>query len=230
MTPERFRRLRAALDRRQPDLTLLAENVHKTHNLSALLRTCDAVGVPVVHAVSGDGTVQRHRRVSGGSRHWVDVRVHDSVERACASLKADGFEILAAHFSARAVDFRTIDYTRPSAILLGSELTGVSAHAAALADRHIVIPMRGMVASLNVSVAAAVILYEAERQRSAAGCYGGCRLSAEARERTLFEWCYPRIAAACREKEVPYPALDAEGGLLDNPLLIPRRRGRDCRT
>ncbi|MGH8496407.1 MAG: tRNA (guanosine(18)-2'-O)-methyltransferase TrmH [Gammaproteobacteria bacterium] len=230
MTPERFRKLRTALDRRQPDLALIAENVHKSHNLSALLRTCDAVGVPVVHAVSDDGAVQRHRGISGGSRHWVEVRVHESVAAACATLESAGFEILAAHFSAQAVDYRSIDYTRPSAILLGSELDGVSAPAAALADRHIVIPMHGMVASLNVSVAAAVILYEAERQRVAAGCYGKCRLKPDVRARILFEWCYPRIAASCRLKGVPYPSLDTDGSLRKNPLLNARRRDRDCRT
>lgn len=213
MTPERFRKLCAALDRRQPDLTVLAENVHKSHNLSALLRTCDAVGIQEMHAVSDDGAVQRHHRISGGSGRWVDARVHANLETACALLKATGFDIMAAHFSVTAVDFRSIDYTRPSAILLGSELAGVSPAGAALADRHIIIPMRGMVASLNVSVAAAVILYEAERQRTAAGLYAHRRMAPDARARMLFEWCYPRVAATCRRNRLPYPPLDFEGEL-----------------
>ncbi len=200
---------------------MLAENVHKSHNLSALLRTCDAVGIQAMHAVSDDGAVQHHHRVSGGSGRWVDVRVHASLETACAELKAAGFDILAAHFSATAVDFRSIDYTRPSAILLGSELAGVSPAGAALADRHIIIPMRGMVASLNVSVAAAVILYEAERQRNTAGLYAHSRLAPEARARMLFEWCYPRVAAACRLNRSPYPPLDFEGELRRDPRSRP---------
>jgi tRNA (guanosine-2'-O-)-methyltransferase len=222
VTPQRFRTLRAALDRRQPDLTLLAENVHKPHNLSALMRTCDAVGIHEVHAVSAGGEVLRHHRVSGGSRRWLRVRVHDSIEAACAWLRRSGFQILAAHLAAPAIDFRTADYTGPSAVLVGAELAGVSAQAAALADRQICIPMRGVVASLNVSVAAAVILYEAERQRQTAGLYDRPRLDDAEYANTLFEWCHPRAAAACRRQGLAYPALDAEGQPLDNPFLRPR--------
>lgn len=218
VTPERFRTLRAALDRRQPDLTLLAENVHKPHNLSALLRSCDAVGIHELHAVSESGDVPRHHMVSGGSGRWVQVRVHENVQAACTALKAIGFEILAAGFAAQAVDYRSVDYTRPSAIMLGSELRGISSMASALADRHIVIPMRGMVASLNVSVAAAVILYEAERQRAAAGLYRRPRLDPGEYARTLFEWCHPRVAAACRRQGLPYPALTEDGQPAQNPF------------
>ena len=218
MTPQRFRTLRAALDRRQPDLTLLAENVHKPHNLSALLRTCDAVGIHEVHAVSAGGEVLRHHRVSGGSRRWLRVRVHDSIEAACLWLKRSGFQILAAHLAAPAVDFRTADYTGPSAILVGAELAGVSAQAATLADRQIYIPMRGVVASLNVSVAAAVVLYEAERQRQAAGLYARPRLDDDEYARTLFEWCHPRAAAACRRQGLSYPPLDPNGQPAGNPF------------
>lgn len=211
MTPRRLARLRAVLDRRQPDLTLLAENVHKPHNLSALLRTCDAVGIHEVHAVSEGGEVLRHHRISGGTRRWVRVRVHDTVETACEWLRRAGFEILAASPGAAAIDYRAAGYTRPSAILVGAERTGVSPRAAALADRQIVVPMRGMAASLNVSVAAAAILYEAASQREAAGLYGNSRLDPDEYARTLFEWCHPRIAAACRRRGKPYPALGADG-------------------
>lgn len=214
MRPERFATLKRVLDRRQPDLTVLMDNVHKSHNLAAVLRTCDAVGVLAVHAVSPQGEVQKHHMRAGGSSRWMPVHVHPDVATACTVLKAQGFTILAAHLSPRARDYREFDYTRPTAIVLGAELYGVSEDAARLADAHACIPLHGHVASLNVSVAAGVILYEAERQRALAGLYDAPRLDPATYERLLFEWAYPRIAAACRRQGRPYPLLDAEGFLL----------------
>jgi len=211
MTPERFAKLKAVLAQRQPDLTVLAEDVHKSHNISAVLRTCDAVGIPELHAVSPGGAFARHRMVSGGSRKWVATRQHRDIEGAVDHLHSNGFQVVAAHLSGTSADYRSWDFTRPTALLLGAELLGVSDRAAALADRHLVVPMRGLVESLNVSVAAAVILYEAARQRELAGMYASCRLAPEAFRDLLFEWSYPAAAKLCRAKGIPYPALDADG-------------------
>jgi tRNA (guanosine-2'-O-)-methyltransferase len=126
--------------------------------------------------------------------------------------------LLAAHLSDEARDYRDFDYTRPTAFLLGSELWGVSTRAAALADAHVVIPMEGLVNSLNVSVAAALLLYEARRQREAAGYYDACRLPPEVYSRTLFEWSHPEIARRCRERGLPYPPLTEDGDLAGNPF------------
>ena len=113
------------------------------------------------------------------------------------------------------MDFREIDYTKPTAILLGQEKFGITPEALALADHHIVIPMVGMVQSLNVSVAAAAILYEAQRQRELAGCYQrGCPLDAEEQNAILFEGGYPIYAQLCKEKEMPYPPLGSQGEIL----------------
>ncbi len=218
MTPERFRLLQAVLAQRQPDLTVLAENVHKSHNVSALIRTCDAVGVMQLNAVSDGGEFRRHHMVSGGSKKWVDVRLHDDIESAVATLHGDGFSILAAHLSDQAVDFRTADYTAPTAVLMGSELVGVSKQAAELADGHIVIPMQGLVASLNVSVAAALILFEAQRQRLAAGQYEQCKIPEHQYETLLFEWAHPDIARRCKDRGLSYPKLNNEGDLVENPF------------
>jgi len=226
MTPERFARLRAVLDRRQPDLTVLCEDVHKSHNISAILRSCDAVGVPELHAVSPGGEWSRHRGISGGSRKWVRSRVHRDLEAAVSDLKKLDFQIVAAHFSNQSVDYRGWDYTRPTAILLGAERLGVSAQAAALADAHIVVPMRGLVESLNVSVAAAVILYEAARQREDAGFYDRPRLDEARYRELLFEWSYPAAARHCQAKGLPYPALDAQGFIQRRELAGALRRDR----
>lgn len=213
MTPARYRKLRRVLDRRQPDLTLLTENVHKSHNISAILRTADAVGIYEAHAISEGGEFPRHHMASAGSRKWVEICTHRDLGSALRHLRSAGHQILAAHFSDTSVDFREIDYTGPTAILLGSELWGVSREAAESADRHIVIPMQGMVASLNVSVATALILYEAQRQREAAGLYDETRLDPELYRQKLFEWCYPEVAEQLRKDGRPYPELDADGYL-----------------
>jgi tRNA (guanosine-2'-O-)-methyltransferase len=214
MTPERFHRLASVLDRRQPDLTLVMENVNKPHNFSAVLRTCDAVGVLEAHAITPGGMLKVANAVAQGTKRWLRVRTHTSVLEAFDHLHDRGFQILAAHLDERAVDFRSADYTRPTAILLGEELDGVSAEAAARADGVVVIPMAGMVASLNVSVAAALILFEAQRQRAAAGFYDHRRLDDDAYRRLLFEWAYPKHAARCRRRGVAYPDLGGDGELL----------------
>jgi tRNA (guanosine-2'-O-)-methyltransferase len=230
MTPERFARLNAVLDRRQPDLTVLGEDVHKSHNIAAILRTCDAVGVMALHAVSPGGQFPRHRLVSGGSRKWVRTRLHRDIRSAVEHLKSEEFHIVAAHVSRQAEDYRNWDYTRPTAILVGAELVGVSEQAAALADAHLYIPMRGHVASLNVSVAAAILLYEAARQREAAGLYARCRLDPATRRDLLFEWAYPAAARHCRTRGIPYPDLDAEGFLVTRKALASALRAERART
>lgn len=217
MTPQRYHRLVSVLDRRQPDLTVLMDNVHKDHNFSAVLRTCDAVGVFAAHGVWPNPRYRPSPGISAGAGKWVTVHTHPTLEEAMTALRGQGFRILAATLSARAVDYRGVDYTRPTAILVGAEKFGVSPPGLAGADGHIAIPMHGFVESLNVSVATALVLFEAQGQRLRAGLYDRPRLDPETRRRTLFEWGYPLVARACRERGLPYPELDAEGGLVDPP-------------
>jgi tRNA (guanosine-2'-O-)-methyltransferase len=214
-TPKRFHRVREVLDRRQPDLTVLMEDVQIPRNLAALLRTCDAVGVLEAHAVwRAGGQLKISRPASGGTRKWVPVRKHRDLESAVAPLRERGFRILAAHPADRAVDYREVDYTLPTAVLLGQEETGVTSRAVEMADDLVVIPMMGMGLSLNVSVAAALILFEARRQRDAAGLYDRRRLEPEVYDRLLFEWTYPVLARLCKKKKVAYPRLGPEGEIL----------------
>jgi len=200
VTTERLARIRSVLDKRQPDLTVLLERVHKPHNLSAILRSCDAVGVLEAHAVparqgmpdlEAEGlnlASKTHNETSGSAAKWVALHLHNDTRAAFAHLKAQGFRILAAHFSERAEDYRLVDYTLPTCVLLGTERWGVSPEAAEQADKHVIIPMMGMVQSLNVSVAAAVILFEAQRQRLEAGFYDRPRLSPERYQEMLQHW------------------------------------------
>src|SRR5574344_344032 len=214
MNSERFARIRQMLAMRQPDLTLCLEEVHKPHNLAAMIRTCDAVGIPEVHAV-WPHQMRTHNNAAKGSQYWVKLHRHETIEEAVGVLRQQGMQILATHLSPQAVDFRDIDYTLPTAILLGAEKHGISPQALALADRQIVIPMVGMAQSLNVSVASALILYEAQRQRQLAGCYRQeCQLSRTEQDRLLFERGYPLLTRVCRMKHLPYPAIGADGEIL----------------
>jgi len=172
MTPERKARIRAVAARRHPDLTVFVERVHKPHNVAAILRTCDAVGVMTAHAVPAAGGIPALNHTAQGAQRWVELVCHADTPSGLTHLRGQGFQLIAAHVSKSAVDFRQPDYTRPSAFILGTEKFGVSADALALVDQEIVIPMVGMAQSLNVSVATALILYEAQRQRQAAGLTG----------------------------------------------------------
>lgn len=214
-TPQRFHRVRAVLDRRQPDLTILLEDVQVPRNLAAIMRSLDAVGGLEAHAVWPGGRLQISRPASGGNRKWIKVRKHRTLAAALAALQEEGFRVLAAHPTDDAPGFREIDYLRPFALLLGNEDLGVTADALSGADELVTIPMMGMGTSLNVSVAAALILFEAQRQRAAAGFYDAPRLDPESHARLLFEGVYPKLAALCRKRGLAYPRLGPEGEILD---------------
>lgn len=216
MTPERWARLHQVLDRRQPDLTVLLENVHKPRNFHAIVRTADAVGVVQAYAITPLGPLRRHSFVAAGSDRWVGIETFASTAEGGAALRERGFRVVAAHLTDRARDFRELDYTLPTALLLGQEKFGLTAEGEAAADDLVKIPMLGMVGSLNVSVAAALILFEAQRQRQAAGLYDRPRLDETTRRRLLFEWAYPELASWCRRRERPYPALSADGELAES--------------
>ena len=214
MLPRRYHRLKQVLEKRQPDLTVLTEDVHKPHNLSAIIRTCDAVGILDVHSINKTDDFPTFSQVSQGSDKWIFLHTHSNIKGAITHLKNEKFKIYAAHFSDKSVDYRDIDYTQPTAILLGAEKWGVSEEAAHLVDGHIIIPMLGMVQSLNVSVAAAVILFEAQRQRLAKKMYDTTRLNTERYHQILFEWSYPDLAKMYQEKKEFYPVLGENGEIL----------------
>ena len=163
-------KIKAVLAHRQPDLTLVMENIHDPHNVSAVLRSCDAVGVTRVGLLY---TVEKFPRIgrksSSSANKWLERRRHTSVDECYATLRAEGFTVLATHLSTSSVSLYSLDLTRKVALVFGNEHRGVSEEAAAKADANFQIPMVGMIQSLNVSVACAVSLYEVLRQRLAAG-------------------------------------------------------------
>ncbi len=217
LLPRRFERLKAVLDRRMGDLTVLLEHVDKPHNLSAILRTCDAVGAMEAHVVSLPGRLPTFNSTAQGSQKWVPLHRHSSSLEAAQALKAKGFRLYGTHLSVDAVDYRQCDFTGPTAFVLGAEKWGLSEAMAEAVDQAIVIPMGGMVQSLNVSVAAATLLFEALRQREAAGQVprAGEGMDPELYQRQLFEWAYPEVAAWCRREGRPYPALTEDGEIAE---------------
>ena len=220
MTPERCARLDAVLAMRQPDLTVFAENLHKPRNFSAMVRSCDAVGINEMHVLPGEDDLRTHWNTSQGAEKWMNIRTHDSPEVACRYLKSKAFQLVAAHLSDTAVDYHEVDYTQPIALVLGTELFGVSDTTLSFVDQLISIPMMGVTQSLNVSVACAVVLYEAQRQRQAEGMYDSCQLDKETLEKQRFEWLHPVLTDYCQRHGLTYPALD-EAGDLAEPMPKP---------
>lgn len=210
MSIERYERIRQMLNMRQSDLTVCLEQVTKPHNVSAVLRTCDAVGVHKIHAVR-EQSANLRKGTAMGSQIWVKIQPHKTIQKAVSEFKEKGMQVLVTHLDENACDFRAIDYTKPTAVLLGQEKFGATPEAIALADQSIVVPMVGMVQSLNVSVAAAVVMYEAQRQRQQAGMYGGTNKDEQECQDVLFEGGFPLLFAECKRRNLAFPKIDSQG-------------------
>jgi tRNA (guanosine-2'-O-)-methyltransferase len=210
MTASRYQKIRDVLSQRQTDLTLLLEEVHKPHNVSAVIRSADAIGVHNIHGVWEDNNTLR-KGTSLGSQIWVKIHQHKCVKSAISHLKQQDMQVLVTHLDESAVDFRSIDYTKPTAIIMGQEKTGATDEAVALADQSIVVPMVGMVQSLNVSVASAIILYEAQRQRHTAGMYNKPSINEQESQEILFEGGFPVLFNECVRRNLPFPIINDKG-------------------
>lgn len=192
-TERRRQRIDEVLARRQPDLTIVLENIHDPHNVSAVLRSCDAVGVLTAHTIYTEELPPDRayaRTTSGSAAKWIDIRRHDSVERCYSELHTAGFQILVTALAEHAVDLIDLDLTQPTALVFGNEMRGVSAEALAGADGAVTIPMQGMIESLNISVACAVCLFEAMRQRRLCGAYDSPKVSDAERELLATRWLH----------------------------------------
>jgi tRNA (guanosine-2'-O-)-methyltransferase len=164
--------IEAVLAKRQPDLTLVLDNIHDPHNVAAILRSCDAFGVGAVHLhYTYEAYPDLSRRSSGSARKWVEVERHRDGAAMAARLREAGYRLIGAGACPGARPLPEWDLTGPTAIVLGNEHRGIETGLAEGIEDHLYIPMLGMVRSLNVSVAAAIILYEAWRQREAKSMY-----------------------------------------------------------
>jgi tRNA (guanosine-2'-O-)-methyltransferase len=190
-TERRLDKISKVARNRQPSLFVVLENIHDPHNVSAIYRTCDAVGAPVVGLLYTQEAFPKISKITSASaRKWVDTQRYISVDACYSELRAGGFKILATVLDESAQSIYNLDLTGRVAVILGNEHRGVSDEAAEKADAKIYIPMRGMIQSLNVSVAAAVTLFEVQRQRNLKGMYPGKELSESEINKLIDKWAY----------------------------------------
>ena len=188
-TERRVAGVRRVLDHRQPDLRVVLEGVAIAHNASAVMRTCDAAGVLHLDLISPNPALLAfNEAISTRADRWLEIATHSSTASCLSRLKETGLRIVATRLSDRARPHTDLDYTQPLALVFGSESLGISDEALAFADEIIQIPMVGMVRSLNLSVAVAVVLYEAFKQRAAKGFYQERRLSEADYDRLFNKW------------------------------------------
>ncbi len=189
LTERRLEKITRVVKARQYSLRVVMENVHDPHNVSAIFRSCDAVGVPKVTLLYTVEDFPKISKVSSSSANkWIEKERFNDTKVCFDSLRKEGFKIYSTMLDENAESIYDIDFTEKIAIVMGNEHRGVSDEAAKLSDKTIYIPMRGMIQSLNVSVATAVILYEAQRQRALKGMYDKSELSEEEIEKIIEEW------------------------------------------
>lgn len=211
--PRRFERIKNVLNCRMKNLTVLVEAVNKPHNLSAILRTCDAAGVFEANFISEKDKVKTFNSTAQGSQKWVKLNNHETTISAVSELKKKGFKLYGTTLNERSTDYRNFNYSENTCFVLGAEKWGLSDQLISKVDESIFIPMSGMVQSLNVSVAASILLFEAIRQRESKSLLPlkGEGLSAEEYEKTLFEWSYPELASIYRKSGNKYPKINQYG-------------------
>lgn len=190
MTPERTERLTSVLNKRQGNITVVLENVFDPHNISAVMRTADAVGLQDIYILNTK--IPRHKKwgakSSSSAAKWLTIHQFDNAEECFSSLRKHYSTILTTHLSSDAVSLHSIDFTGSIALIFGNEHSGVSEEIRALADGNFIIPQVGIIRSLNISVACAVTLYEAYRQKSIAGHYEKPGLDEGRYNELLKEW------------------------------------------
>jgi tRNA (guanosine-2'-O-)-methyltransferase len=193
LNEKRIQRIEEVLKRKQPTLQVFLDNVDSSQNISAIIRSCDGVGVlNFYYAKKDDKDVKIHKTITQGSHHWLyRERVDDASKVLFLKAKQkEGFQIVVTHLSEKSVSYRKVDYSQKNIVVMGNEAEGTSAEVLALADEVVLIPMQGMAQSLNVSVATALLLYEAERQLDEVGRYDEPQLSLARREEIKFEWMH----------------------------------------
>lgn len=190
MTPERRERLLSVLNKRQAGLTVVLENVQDPHNISAVMRTCDAVGIQEIYVLNNK--IPKHKKwgakSSSSAAKWLTIHQFSDVNECMAALRQKYDKICTTHLATDAVSLYEIDFTGSVALVFGNEHGGLSEEIIALADGNFIIPQVGIIRSLNISVACAVSIYEAQRQRAIAGHYDQKNLPDEQYNSLLEQW------------------------------------------
>lgn len=188
-TKDRINKVEKILSWRQPDLRVVLEEVTNTHNASAVVRTCDAAGILNIDVIySEPAPFPVNEAISTRADKWLNLTNYSSAGSCLRRLKEQGFKIAATHLGSDSIPYTDLDYTQPIAIVFGNESDGISEKARQLADYSIKIPMFGMSQSLNISVSAGIILYEALKQRIEKGYFKSPRLSQRDFEQLRNKW------------------------------------------
>ncbi len=192
MTPERTATLLKALEKRQQDITIVLENVFDPHNISAVMRTCDSVGIQEIFILNSK--IPRHKKwgfkSSSGAKKWLTVHEFEKFDDCIKVLRERYHRILTTHLSDDAVNLYEVDFTGSIALVFGNEHGGISAEMLAASDGNFIIPQVGIIKSLNISVACAVTLYEAYRQKSLAGHYNRNNIPEAIHEQLMEKWTF----------------------------------------
>lgn len=190
MTPERREKLLRVLSKRQSNLTVVMENVQDPHNIAAVMRTCDAVGIQDIYILNTK--IPRHKKFgaksSSSAAKWLSVHQFTDAKTCFDKLRKNYTTILTTHLSSNAVSLYEIDFTKSVTLVFGNEHEGVSEEVRALADGNFIIPQMGIIQSLNISVACAVSIYEAFRQKNNASHYQQISLSKDRMNGLLNDW------------------------------------------
>ncbi len=222
--PARRARVEAALAQRLESVVVVAEAIYRRHNTSAILRSAEAFGVHEVHLVTD--AFRAARGAARGAERWVDVHVASDIDACLDALVARGFRIVVADLAPDAHSPDTLPVDAPLAIVFGAELSGVSPAAKARADAAVMVPMRGMTESLNVSAAAAVVLHRVTERRRAR--VGPGDLAPARRDAFLAAWeAEERAARAGQAARVATPEADWLPAPGDDELARPEPAAAD---
>jgi len=173
MTQERTEKLLKVLNQRQTNLTVVLEDVQDPRNITAVMRSCESVGIQDIYIITTKTPrFEKFGYKSGSSAgKWLTIHQYTSIEECFTVLRSKYNKIFTTHLSSDAVDLYSINFTESIALVFGNEHSGVSEEARSLADGNFIIPQMGVIQSLNISVACAVSIYEAFRQKRLAGHY-----------------------------------------------------------
>jgi tRNA (guanosine-2'-O-)-methyltransferase len=173
-TPERFQKLERVARNRQAGFTVVIEDVFDPHNLGAVTRTCDAFGIQDIHVIFETHPEFNPKEIgknsSTATNKWINYHIHHGTQKGIQTLKEEGWLVVATVINEDADTIFEADLTHPKiAMLFGNEKMGLSEQAIAMADKTVTIPMQGIAQSMNISVSAALFIYEVTRQRHAKG-------------------------------------------------------------
>lgn len=192
MNPKRLELIQQTAHRRQGNLTVIIENIQDPHNIGAILRSCDSVGIHELFLLFTEDSLQQKeftigKRSSAGARKWVDAHVYSDSKACFEHVKSKYDKVLSTHLSTDASSLYDLDLCQSTALMFGNERDGLSDEALAYSDGNFIIPQMGMSKSLNLSVACAVTLFEAFRQRNEKGMYEENNPMTEEQQKAMFE-------------------------------------------